>query len=77
VALMPVDRCVCHEVSFTHLIPIVERCRAEGISDENQILDQLRAQTGCTTGCSLCEPYIRQMIRTGQTRFDPLSFPHE
>jgi len=57
--------------------PIVESLRAQGIADESEILDHLRAQTGCTTGCSLCVPYIREMIRTGQTRFTPLSFGHE
>tara|TARA_R110002072_G_scaffold150953_1_gene299714 strand:+ start:59152 stop:59322 length:171 start_codon:yes stop_codon:yes gene_type:complete len=46
--------------------------RAKGITDEQHILQKLRDQTGCTTGCALCTPYILLMIQTGQTAFDPL-----
>jgi bacterioferritin-associated ferredoxin len=56
---MGVDRCVCVGVSFEELKRIAERT-GEG-------LDGLRARTGCGGGCGLCVPYIRQMLRTGQT----------
>ncbi|PCI08468.1 hypothetical protein COB72_08425 [bacterium] len=72
-----VDRCVCHFVMFKDMLPLIDRLRQSGVDDEHTILDHLRTKTKCTTGCALCEPYIRQMIRTGQTQFVPLSFGHE
>ena len=72
-----VDRCVCHQVPFADMLPMIESLIADGNTDEQAILDHLRRTTKCTTGCALCEPYICQMIRTHQTRFVPLSFPHE
>lgn len=56
------------------MLPAALALRAQGITDEQQILNSLRDQTGCTTGCALCTPYILRMIQTGQTAFDPLPF---
>ena len=72
-----VDRCVCHQIFFADMLPMIESLKADGNTDEQAILDHLRRTTKCTTGCAMCHPYIRQMIRTHQTRFVPLSFPHE
>jgi len=60
---MSVDRCICHSISFDALKQIA----AEGQLD----FDALSQQTKCCTGCGLCEPYVRQMLATGFTRFHP------
>ncbi|MBX3357982.1 MAG: (2Fe-2S)-binding protein [Phycisphaeraceae bacterium] len=61
----PVDRCVCLGLPFEYLRGVA---RAGGLS-----FAQLRAATGCSTGCSMCEPYVRLMLATGQTRFPIMS----
>lgn len=62
---MGVDRCVCHEVSFEQLKRLAE---SRGLD-----LEGLKRETGCCTGCSMCEPYVRLMLRTGRTDFEPLT----
>ncbi|TVQ63563.1 MAG: (2Fe-2S)-binding protein [Phycisphaerales bacterium] len=56
---MSVDRCMCHDVTFAELRELADR----GAGD----LQALARETGCGTGCGLCVPYIRVMLRTGQT----------
>lgn len=58
---MPVDRCVCHCVPFTELKELAEA----GMDT----IDQLADETGCGTGCGMCEPYVRLMLKTGETSF--------
>jgi NAD(P)H-nitrite reductase large subunit len=56
---MRVTHCVCFDVSLEEL---------KRISDERGLdLEGLREETGCTSGCAMCEPYIRVMLRTGET----------
>lgn len=59
---MSVTACVCHELPFDQLLT---HARRHGCDFET-----LRAQTQCCTSCSLCEPYVRQMLETGQTVFE-------
>jgi len=66
---MTIDRCVCHQVRFRDLSPIVEQLKTNGITSEQEILNKLTDQTKCTSGCSLCRPYIRRLIATGETSF--------
>lgn len=56
---MAVTRCVCHEVPFTEILRL---SREEGLS-----FDDIRARTNCCTGCTMCEPYVRLALRTGET----------
>lgn len=65
---MLVDRCICHDVTFAALRELHER---EGCG-----LDALKDRTGCCTGCTMCEPYVKLMLKTGRTRFNVLT-PHE
>lgn len=58
---MAVDRCVCHDVSFAELKRLAQDAGAD--------IDELGRRTGCGTGCGMCVPYIREMLRTGRTRF--------
>lgn len=60
-----VDRCVCINITFERLH---ELHRAEGLD-----LEGLKESTGCCSGCANCEPYIRLMLKSGQTEFPVLS----
>ncbi|MBL0926390.1 MAG: hypothetical protein IBJ11_01900 [Phycisphaerales bacterium] len=56
---MAVDRCVCVNVLFQELL---ELHREHGLG-----FDELVDRTGCCTGCTSCEPYVKVMLRTGKT----------
>lgn len=54
-----VTRCVCRDVPFTRIAALHR--------DQGLDFDAIRARTGCCTGCSMCEPYVRLTIATGRT----------
>ena len=62
-----VSRCICRDVTFDALLP---RARAS-----NWTLADLILETGCGGQCGLCRPYLREMLRTGQTAFYELLPP--
>ena len=62
-----VSGCICRATSFEVLYP---RASAAGWD-----LDQLMHETGCGAQCGLCRPYLRCMLRTGQTEFTELLPP--
>jgi bacterioferritin-associated ferredoxin len=58
-----VTHCICFDVSFAQL---------KKVADTNNVHD-LEALQQCVQfghNCGLCHPYVRQMLRTGQTEFD-------
>lgn len=62
---MAVDRCACHDISFAELKRLTCTLGCD--------LGAIKSSTGCATSCGMCEPYIRLMLRTGETRFPVLS----
>jgi bacterioferritin-associated ferredoxin len=54
-----VRRCICYNLRFEELKQLAQR---EGLSYE-----QLSERTGCGTGCGMCEPYVRLVLKTGRT----------
>jgi bacterioferritin-associated ferredoxin len=56
-----VSRCICQNTPFAELLA---RAQARGWS-----LEELIEQTGCGAQCGLCRPYLRRMLRTGETVF--------
>jgi bacterioferritin-associated ferredoxin len=54
---------------FETLLPIA---RGEGWD-----LAAVMAETGCGDQCGLCRPYLRRMLRTGQTDFYELLGEHD
>ena len=56
---MRVDRCICHSVPFAECLRLA---REEGLS-----YGEIVARTGCTTGCGLCEPYVRLTLASGRS----------
>jgi bacterioferritin-associated ferredoxin len=65
--LVLVSRCICRDTTFEALLP---RARAAGWT-----LTDLIRETGCGGQCGLCRPYLREMLRTGQTAFHELLPP--
>jgi bacterioferritin-associated ferredoxin len=59
-----VSRCICRNTAFAELLP---RARAH-----NWDLVALMQETGCGAQCGLCRPYLRRMLRTGETAFREL-----
>lgn len=57
-----VDRCVCRGVSFAELKELAARTGAD--------LDAITDETGCGASCSMCVPYIEEMLESGQTCFE-------
>jgi bacterioferritin-associated ferredoxin len=62
-----VDRCICKSTLFEVLHA---RATAEGWD-----LETLMRETGCGAQCGLCRPYLRRMLRTGETEFHELLTP--
>jgi bacterioferritin-associated ferredoxin len=59
-----ISRCICRNIAFSELLP---RARAAGWS-----LEHLMSETGAGAQCGLCRPYLRRMLRTGETAFHQL-----
>jgi bacterioferritin-associated ferredoxin len=66
---MLISHCICRSLAFSELLP---RARAA-----NWGLEDLMRETGAGTGCGLCRPYLRRMLRTGQTAFRELLNPED
>jgi bacterioferritin-associated ferredoxin len=64
---MGVDRCICHNITFSRLKE--EAARVGGS------FDALSEMTGCSTNCGMCKPYVISMLLTGRTVFPVLSEP--
>lgn len=61
---MPVDRCICHDISF---IEIKQIAKERGFTS----LEEIQEARVSSTNCKMCEPYIRAMLKTGKTSFMP------
>ena len=59
---LTIDRCVCHQVGFAELLPIAR-------SQQCQSIEGLQQHASFGEGCELCHPYVRRMLRTGETAF--------
>jgi len=59
---MRIDRCVCHDVSF-------EELRRHATACGESSFRELQKKFGCGSTCGLCAPYVKCMLRTGQTVF--------
>lgn len=65
-----VDRCVCHNVTLSRIRERIDELTSVGDVPEDLLLARLASEMKCTTGCGMCEPYVRLTIRTGRTAFD-------
>ena len=58
-----IDRCFCFGQTFAHLRDIAEATGASTVAE-------LQAHARFGQKCQLCHPYVRRMLRTGETVFD-------
>jgi uncharacterized Fe-S cluster-containing radical SAM superfamily protein len=65
-----VDRCVCKRVMLSAVAARAVSLRASGLKDEDGLVTRLAEEMGCTTGCGMCEAYVRLTLRTGRGWFD-------
>jgi bacterioferritin-associated ferredoxin len=62
---MRIDRCLCFGRTFVELKEVADRTGSETIVE---LQDHVRFGLNCR----LCHPYVRVMLKTGQTVFDYL-----
>ncbi len=61
---MPIDRCICHNISFKEIKRIVDDKSLES-------LQELQAENISSKKCKLCLPYVEALLKTGKTTFKP------
>lgn len=59
-----VERCVCRSVTFKTLQEIAKK-------NEYKSVKEIQVHGLAADGCGLCVPYIREMLKTGKTSFEP------
>lgn len=57
-----IDRCICRSTSFARLKQTADRSGATTV-------DELHEHAAFGTDCETCLPYVRRMLRTGETVF--------
>lgn len=59
-----VTKCICHDRSFKQI---------KTYARENNIttVEELQQRKICSSGCSMCAPYVELMLQTGETSFEP------
>ncbi|MDZ4700252.1 MAG: (2Fe-2S)-binding protein [Rhodothermales bacterium] len=60
-----IDRCLCHGRTFGEIKKIA---REAG----DTTLETLQRRGVCGAGCGRCHPYVKRMLRTGETEFQEL-----
>lgn len=59
---MRIDRCYCFAKPFTELRALAEATGADSV-------EALQQHATFGRQCKLCHPYVRRMLRTGETVF--------
>lgn len=62
---MTIDRCFCFAATFADLADVAAETDAETVP-------QLQRHAVFGRKCALCHPYVRRMLRTGETVFDEI-----
>ncbi len=60
---MRIDRCICFNRTF-------EELKATADAQDTSSLRDLQEHVEFGKQCELCHPYVRRMLRTGETWFD-------
>lgn len=59
---MNIDRCYCYDQPFAELKSIADNRGVE-------LIRELQRHVAFGKNCQLCHPYVRRMLKTGQTVF--------
>lgn len=60
--MIHIDRCVCYQKTFDALKQVAKET-------ESTSVHMLQEHTDFGKNCRLCIPYVRQMLKTGETVF--------
>jgi len=60
-----VIKCVCSDILFSEMKKVAEK---HSISNP----DKLREYVTFGVNCKLCLPYVKKMLETGETEFEPI-----
>jgi bacterioferritin-associated ferredoxin len=60
---MLIDRCICFNVKFSEVKKIMDENHFTTIEEVQNIVD-------VSKNCKLCRPYLKKMIKTGETEFN-------
>lgn len=69
-SLVHIDRCYCFSQSFAALARLAEEAGAASVPALQRAAEAEGQPFGLK--CRLCHPYVRRMLRTGQTDFDQI-----
>lgn len=58
-----ITHCICHNLSFLLILEIAKQKNL-------QTLEEIKKEEGICDKCRLCNKYIQEALKTGQTRFD-------
>jgi len=67
---MRIDRCYCYQKTFAELQTLADDTGADSVED-------LQAHAVFGHNCQLCHPYVRRMLRTGETVFHNVIAPED
>lgn len=59
---MNIDRCYCYQKTFSEIKEVAETTGADSV-------EGLQQHVEFGLNCGLCHPYVRRMLRTGDTSF--------
>lgn len=67
---MTIDRCYCFKQRFADLKAVAQKTDAQDV-------ETLQAHVVFGQRCKLCHPYVRRMLRTGETTFHEIIREHD
>lgn len=67
---MTIDRCYCYQTTFDTLKAMADETGADSVED-------LQAHVTFGENCQLCHPYVRRMLKTGETVFHEVIEPED
>jgi len=62
---LKIDKCICSNITFSELRKIAISNNADDINKLQEIVDVAK-------NCRLCVPYLKEMLKTGETEFHKL-----
>jgi len=62
-----VDRCVCFNITFSEMKEIAAKNKVKTITE-------LKKYIVFGENCKLCIPYVELILKTGETKFEPMNF---
>lgn len=63
--MIRINRCVCFDCTFSEI-------RALSEETGEKTIEELQRHLEFGMNCRLCHPYIRRMLRTGETTFNQI-----